>query len=261
MNTMIGGIFILGLIVGSFLNVVILRYNTGVSLGGRSGCPICGHTLQWYELIPVVSFCIQKGRCRSCSTPISWQYMVVELVTGILFVGVHLKFFSGIIDGSYVLHALYYWVIMSLLVVITIYDIQHKIIPDPFVYALIVLGFGSLVLGSMSSIGLLNVLAAPLAALPFLLLWGISKGAWMGFGDVKLAFAIGWLLQPLEVVSALILAFWIGALWGVGIIAVQNIWGRGAQSLSMKSEIPFAPFMIVGLLLVFFFQISVFMFV
>lgn len=73
-----------GLIVGSFLNVVILRMNTGKTLGGRSMCLSCNKKLEWYELIPLVSFIIQRGRCTKCHSKISWQYPIVEAITAVL---------------------------------------------------------------------------------------------------------------------------------------------------------------------------------
>src|SRR3989338_3931288 len=87
MNTLFAlSVFILGAIVGSFLNVVILRYNTGVSFfSGRSFCPSCGKKLSWYELVPVVSFFALRRKCAGCDSKISWQYPLVEIATGLLF--------------------------------------------------------------------------------------------------------------------------------------------------------------------------------
>ena len=80
-------VFILGTIIGSFLNVLILRYGKK-DITGRSACPFCGKTLQWYELIPILSFIIQRGKCRLCESKISWQYPLVEFATGSIFVSV-----------------------------------------------------------------------------------------------------------------------------------------------------------------------------
>ncbi|KKP84730.1 MAG: Type 4 prepilin-like protein leader peptide-processing enzyme [Parcubacteria group bacterium GW2011_GWD2_35_7] len=84
--------FILGLIIGSFLNVVIFRFNTERSFGGRSGCMTCQNKLCWYELIPLISFFALKGRCRNCKAKISIQYPIVELMSGLIFAGLFLKF-------------------------------------------------------------------------------------------------------------------------------------------------------------------------
>ncbi|MFA5770995.1 MAG: prepilin peptidase, partial [Patescibacteria group bacterium] len=84
--------FIFGLIIGSFLNVIIFRFNTHRSFGGRSGCMTCQKQLRWYELIPLFSYLGLKGRCSGCKTKISKQYFWVELLTGIIFAGLFLKF-------------------------------------------------------------------------------------------------------------------------------------------------------------------------
>ncbi|MBU2263542.1 prepilin peptidase, partial [Patescibacteria group bacterium] len=127
-------VFILGTIVGSFLNVVILRYNTGQSvIKGGSKCFSCGKNLKWHELIPVVSFIIQKGRCRNCKSRISIQYPIVELLTGLIFLlTFHVTGYSLLITN-------YYFIIFSLLIVIAVYDLRHQIIPNGFVYAFIIL--------------------------------------------------------------------------------------------------------------------------
>ena len=253
----LAGIF--GLIVGSFLNVVVLRMRTGRGIGGRSSCGSCGKTLSWHELIPVMSFIIQKGRCRSCGVRISWQYPLVELVTGLLFALSVWKAFSvGVLIP---LHAVHLMLIMSALVVLVVYDIRHTIIPDPYVYLFAVL---ALVYGYMPYAFVVGsplwypVVSGVLVAAPFGLLWLVSGGRWMGFGDAKLSLGIGAMLGMLGGLSAIIWAFWIGALISLFIMVLSKTrLRRGSGGLTMKSEVPFAPFLIVGLLIVLFCLIDI----
>lgn len=264
--------FVFGAIIGSFLNVVILRYNTGFALSGRSGCLSCGKQLEWYELIPVVSFIFLRGKCRSCESSISWQYPLVEAGTGALFAFTFLSFFNALTVSNISIVAFYLFVI-SLLVVITVYDIRHTIIPDGLVYAFIAVSFVKLFFTySLYELThfphILDLFAGPLLFLPFFLLWFVSRGRWMGFGDAKLALGIGFLLGIEGGISAIILAFWIGAV----VSLVYILLGRIAESapvkkyalflhlkhLTIKSEIPFAPYLILGTLLVLFFNIDVF---
>src|SRR3989344_1715921 len=206
--------FVFGLIIGSFLNVVIYRMNTARSLSGRSACMSCQNKLCWYELIPLFSFFGLQGRCRNCKAKISIQYPLVEFVTGLIFLSLFLKFrniffFSlPIFSITY----LYYALMFSLLIVITIYDLRHKIIPDVLSFTFDVLAF----------IGL------------FFFTNSIFYGLSMGF-------------------SALVLAFWIGAVVGLGLVIFSKKYG-------FKSEIPFAPYLILGTLLVFIFNFNLFNF-
>lgn len=268
----IGGIFyfLLGISVGSFLNVVILRYGEK-SIGGRSHCPSCGKLLSWRELIPIFSFIFQKGRCASCGASISWQYPLVELGTGLLFLSLFVKFVPEV-STTHVLQSTFYALIFSLLVVIFVYDFYHKIIPDLFVYTFSALAFlsilnfefgawnlfGILDLGFRISASLLQLFAGLLIASPFALLWLLSRGRWMGLGDAKLALGIGWLLGLSKGVTAVMLSFWIGAVVSIAILLLQRIQlSDERKPLTMKSEIPFAPFLIAGLLIVFFFDIDI----
>lgn len=250
--------FLFGLIVGSFLNVVILRHQTGRSLSGRSGCFSCGKKLNWYELIPILSFLSQRGRCRACRSKISWQYPLVELLTGLLFTLVYWHF-----AGNWP-EIIFSWVITSLLIVIAVYDLKHQIIPDRFVFALILLAFFQPIILLESPI-LLNlgwgVLGGLAVSLPLFLLWLVSRGRWLGFGDVKLALGVGLLLGWRFGLSALMLSFWLGAIIGLFLIAwgKTQLWRKG-KSYTMKSEVPFAPFLILGFWLVFFFSINVLIF-
>src|SRR3989344_8920564 len=121
METLI--LFLFGAVVGSFLNVVGLRWNSGLSLGGRSSCATCSITLRWWELLPIVSFLALRGRCARCHSKISRQYPIVELWTGLIFATVPVILLP----------------VFCIYIVITIYDLRHKIIPDSLVYASIVL--------------------------------------------------------------------------------------------------------------------------
>jgi prepilin signal peptidase PulO-like enzyme (type II secretory pathway) len=265
-------VFILGTIIGSFLNVVALRYNTGFSLGGRSRCFSCGKTLNWYELIPVFSYLFLRGKCSACKSKISIQYPLVEATTGLLFVGIffHVSHLLFIDTTQFVVMFAFYAIIFSILVVITIYDIFHTIIPDGLVYTFIALAgllrIFLLITSDFSKTELLNTAAGIIFFTFFFLLWFISRGTWMGFGDAKLVFGIGLLLGLVSGLSALFLAFWIGSAIGLVLLWLATL-GKGTTSLfhtqkqiTMKTEIPFAPYLILGTALVFFFGINVFHF-
>lgn len=248
--------FILGAVVGSFLNVVSLRFNTGAPIAlGRSECFSCGQKLKWYELVPILSFLILRGKCGTCKTAISWQYLLVELLTAILFsvvVWVYYPFY-----GLSELLVIGYWLLVfSLLIVIAVYDFRHKIIPNLFSYSFIALSLIALFLPARGEAFAYNLLAGPLLFSFFFLLWFISKGSWMGFGDVKLSLGIGWFLGLVEGVNAVVFSFWIGAIAGLIWIGINRL--RGKTGAGLKSQIPFGPFLILGLLIEFFLHIDLF---
>ena len=260
-------LFLFGTVIGSFLNVVVYRLGTGERMGNaRSRCFSCGATLGFFELIPIASFLFQKGKCRHCGSRISWQYPIVEFITGLVFLLTWLRFLqheSGIMnyevwDGIALLFLL---VIFSLLIALSVYDFRHKIIPNQLVYPFVLLAlFGILIIENWNLIG--NWKLPPLASLAFggeiensaptgviishLFagfaafvffggLWFVSRGRWMGFGDAKLALGMGFLLGPLLTTLAGMLAFWIGA-----IVSVPIVFLRGG---GMKTQIPFGPFL------------------
>lgn len=254
MDIILGGyVFLFGLIVGSFLNVVIYRFNTGASLQGRSMCFSCGKTLRWYELVPVFSFLIQKGRCRKCHAKISWQYPLVELLTGVLYTAV---FFFAAYDWVYFSYLLLQ---ITLLVIIGVYDIKHKIIPDVFSYAFAIFALGYVLyeyfIGGFSGNIIYALAAGPVYFLPFAAMWYFSKGTWMGFGDAKLALGIGWFLGLAPAYISMMLSFWIGAIVGLVLIGYGKLarLKDDGMKVTMKSEIPFGPFLILGLLITLFF--------
>ncbi len=268
-------IFISGLLVGSFLNVVSYRYKTGLSIyNSRSKCFSCSKNLKWYELVPLLSFLFQQGKCRSCKSNISIQYPIVEFLTGIVFVLIALRQYSlwhiySSFDNGFlysVFFFIYYCVVFSILIVIAIYDIKHKIIPNSFVYTFIVLGMLKLglfffckhnIYSSIPFIDYLDLVAPIILFTPFALLWLVSDGRWIGFGDAKLAFGIGAMLGFVSGASAVVLAFWMGAIYGVIMILLGRFSINPRKKLGMASEVPFAPFLIIALAVVFFTKIDV----
>ena len=262
--------FVLGLIVGSFLNVVIYRLNTAKSLGGRSACMSCQNRLSWYELVPLFSFLALAGRCRNCKTKISIQYPLVELATGLVFVFLFFRL-SVFADQSilvFIAYYTYYAVMFSLLLIIAVYDLRHKIIPDLLSFIFGLLAFLGLFFFTLHSSfsgapgfyfhtpSIIEFSSGILVALPFVFFWLISSGKWMGLGDAKLALGIGWLLGLSYALSGLVVAFWSGAIIGVTLVILSK--NSKIEKMGMKSEIPFAPFLVFGAFLAFIFEFNLF---
>lgn len=252
--------FILGLFVGSFLNVLILRHGTGFStVKGRSKCFSCNKNLEWYELVPVFSYLVLFGKCSQCKTKISTQYILVELLTGVVFATIYYLYSLGQFNFYYLL---LYLAIFANFIIIAVYDLRHKIIPDEWSLSLgmltLIIAIGRFVsIDYVSSIfRYVDLFAGLICFLPFYFLWKFSDGHWMGLGDGKLAIGIGFLLGIAEGISAIALAFWIGAIFSVSLLIIQRVikklsLNKGVDSLTMKSEVPFAPFLILSTLIVF----------
>jgi leader peptidase (prepilin peptidase)/N-methyltransferase len=243
-------IFIFGLVIGSFLNCLIYRMENGQSfLIGRSFCPRCKHVLAFWDLIPVFSFLILKGKCRYCHQKISVQYPFVEITTGILFVlvfwvwnlGFDWSLGFGILDFS---AAIYYLLITCFLVIIFVYDFRHYIIPDKIIYSAIALSgiwylASGIFLNAYTKYEILNTLYAAFGAAVFFgTIVLISRGRWMGLGDVKLAFLMGLFLGWPNILVALLIAVFLGAIIGLGLVI--------AGQKKLRSEIPFGPFLVTG---------------
>lgn len=257
------GLFALGIIIGSFLNVLSLRLKTGRSvIKGRSVCLACSAQIENKDLLPIVSYFLMGGRCRNCETPLSVQYPFIEIISGVLFALVGVFFFKDFLLSNSVFWVFIFLtlVVLSILLFIIIYDVRHKIIPDEVVYVLIAVSFLFLFIDGSFQVAIpsaTRVLTAPILSIPFAALWFFSGGRWMGLGDAKLVWGFGWVLGLLGGVSAVVLGFWIGALWAIAVLLWQKIQSRKrntlpSKGLSMKSEIPFAPFLILGFLLTFF---------
>src|SRR3989338_7133013 len=236
------GAGVFGAILGSFLNALLFRYNTGRSvMRGRSECMQCAHALGALDLVPIISYLALRGRCRYCGCRLSIQYPLVE--------------FSGAALGAlvYLQHpepaafALLLAVSMTLLFIF-VYDLRHKIIPWSASGLLALLA-----LAHVWSLGfdVWNFAAGPLLALPLFLLSLVSRGAWMGWGDGALELGLGWLLGLTAGLTAFMLAFWAGAVVGILLMLVS-------KRVTMKSEVPLAPFLIFGAACAYFLHVDFF---
>jgi len=242
-------IFLFGLTIGSFLNCVIYRLEKKESfLKGRSYCPNCKHILNWQDLIPVFSFLWLQGKCRYCRKSISWQYPMVELVTGLMFLLIFLASRDLAQPDNFLLfNTVYLWILTSLLIVIFVYDLRHYIIPDSIVYpGIIITVLYRLfeILPQLPLSGWSNLWLSILPAFVLLAIILFSGGRWMGMGDFKLAILMGLILSWPNILFALFSAFSLGAIIGIGLIA--------AKKKGLKSEIPFGPFLITGTFLAIF---------
>lgn len=242
-------ILFFGASIGSFLNSIIYRIYTGESfLFKRSYCPNCKHKLALQDLVPLFSFIILKGKCRYCKKPISWQYPLVELATGILFLFIFNQI--TIFNLQNFLLSTFYFLIALFLIIIFVYDFKHYIIPDRVIYpAILVSGtwylVSSIFFNMYTKYYLLSTIYSAVGTASFFfLIFLFSSGKWLGFGDVKLAFLIGLFLGFPKILLALFLAFFIGAIIGIGLI----IFGKKRLS----SEIPFGPFLVTGTFLAMF---------
>ncbi len=252
-------LFLFGLAVGSFLNVVATRYDgerfllSNKLIGGRSHCEQCKKTLRWFELVPLFSFALQGGRCRRCKARLGFQYPIVELLSGIIFVfaplalgvGAAVAGAVGGVVGTLLLATLWIAVFEALLVMALI-DIRLGIIPDEI--NIFLLATGVLLLLVPAPLDAAAVIPKIIAALGagafFALLIAVTRGKGMGMGDLKLAIPLGLLFGWPDIVLVLMTAFVIGAV--VGVIAVA----RGTNS--MKGTLPFGPFLALGAVTAFF---------
>ncbi len=240
-------VFVIGVSIGSFINCLIYRLEKNKSfVKGRSICPKCKHNLSWLDLIPLFSFIALRGKCRYCQKKISYQYPIAEILTGIIFVLIfkHLIFGIQLSFNIWILQLLYLWAIASALLIVFIFDLRTYLIPDKVVYPAIFLVLIYQLINNYSSLS--SILLSGLGAAGFFfIIWAISRGKWMGFGDVQLAFLMGIFLGWPNILVALFSSFFLGSIIGVGLI----IAGRK----KMKSQVPFGPFLVLGTFIALFF--------
>lgn len=259
-------LFLLGLFLGSFLNVLADRLSNGESILGRSHCEYCKHPLGAKDLVPLLSFITLKGKCRYCHKKLPYGYPLSEIFTGSLFVltfgimnhelGIMGLTAEVMIQNSYfIIQMIFALTITSVLIVIFLSDMRYGIIPDKIlavgiiatVVYLLIFNFQFLISNQILNPNsqILNHLISALGAfLFFLVIYLLTKSRGIGFGDVKFGFFMGLLLGFPDVLLSLYLAF----LTGGAIAIILILWKKKV----MKSKIAFGPFLVVGTYISFF---------
>ncbi|GFO55168.1 type 4 prepilin-like proteins leader peptide-processing enzyme [Geomonas sp. Red276] len=234
--------FVLGAVVGSFLNVCIYRLPNHESVVfPPSHCPNCDYQIRWYDNVPIVSYLLLRGRCRGCGEHISLQYPIVELLNGLLTVALFWKFGLGLIFAIF-------FVYTCTMVVLTFIDLEHQILPDIITLPGIVAGFGISFL--FPGFGWLNSLIGILAGGGSLLLIAfgyqlITKKDGMGGGDIKLLAMMGAFFGWQGVLFIIFVASLLGSVIGISVML--------AQKKDSNLAIPFGPFLAgASLIFVFF---------
>ncbi len=248
-------LFVVGLACGSFVNALTWRLHEQTKkkapnkklsvVNGRSMCVNCRHILAWYDLIPVASWLMLKGKCRYCNKPISPQYPIVELVAGVVFAGSYLFWPQDLqIGGQGLLLAT--WLISSIgLLALAVYDLRWMLLPNRIIYPTLAVAVAGRVIyialfDKTPLHGLILWLASIFVASGiFFFLFMVSKGKWIGYGDVRLGLITGTLLaDPKKSLAMLFLASVIGC------ICILPSLIRGNKN--MTSKLPYGPFLIAG---------------
>ena len=223
-------LFLLGLCVGSFLNVVIARVPEGRSIvGPGSACPRCSTPIAWYDNVPLLSFALLRARCRKCGEPISWRYPVVELVTGLLFV-------LALAERGLTIDLIPALLLVSGLVAITGIDLDHQLIPDVISIPGIVVGLAVSTLTGRPG-WLDSLVGVVIGGGIFLLIIVASRGG-MGGGDMKLGAMLGAFLGWKLVLVAILIAILAGGVFAIVVLLLRRK-GR-------KDAVPFGPFLALG---------------
>lgn len=230
---------LLGLSVGSFLNVVTTRLPAGKSLVGRSRCPKCKAVIRWYDNVPIVSFVVLSGRCRQCHKPIHWQYPVLEALTGGLYLLISWRWLNDGITAADIGYLVRDLAACAVLVAVFVIDLRHYLIFDVITLPAAGLALmGNVLLGeSWSSLVAGGILGAGF----FYLQYAVSRGQWIGGGDIRLGLLMGFLLGLPRLLVALFLAYAVGAIVGLGLII--------SQRKSPGSQVPFGTFLSLATLI------------
>ena len=222
--------FLFGLVIGSFLNVVIARLPDGRSVvRPPSACPACGSSIRWYDNVPVLSWLWLRARCRNCQARISWRYPAVELLTAVLFLLAARRFGAALDLGAALL-------LLTALVAITAIDLDHQIIPDVITLPGIVVG--ALLAMALHPAAWLDTLSGILVGGGLFLVIILASGGGMGGGDMKLGAMMGAFLGWKLVLLAILLGVFAGGAVAIGLL-VTGTKGR-------KDPVPFGPFLALG---------------
>ncbi len=234
--------FIFGASLGSFANVMADRLRVKSFWSGRSSCLTCNKKLSWKELFPIISYIYQKGKCKFCKTRLAQTYLWSEVTTGILLaILINILAIYNLNSTALIVMFLLWSLIITISVSIIIYDLRHTIVPFEMASFLIGLGIIFTIYRQLYfGFSWPDLLSGLIVALPFGLMYFLSKGKWVGFGDVMLYAAFGFLLGLPMGVTTFFYSVWLGAFVSLALILIHR------KDYNLKSEIPFTPFIIIA---------------
>ena len=244
--------FLYGASLGSFVQVLVTRLHVANVLNARSKCLSCGTAIKWYDLVPVVSYLVLRGKCRECKSSFGVASLITEMLFGAVFLCVYYTVLLGRgVHVSSVLWLIYYTLFVVILGVITLYDLKHKMIPNIFFVMFLLLSFFTMIGRYVVEHNPYIFLAPFVVALPFTVAYLVTKGKALGFGDILMYLAVGGFLGMEQGVAVLILSVWIGGIVGV-FLHLKN-----RKMYSMKTALPFVPFITLAFLIVLFTEIDI----
>lgn len=244
--------FFYGASLGSFVQVLVTRLHVANVLNARSKCLSCGTTIKWFDLIPVLSYLVLRGKCRVCKSSFGIASLIIEMLFGAVFVCVYYAVLAGRgVSVESFSWLLYYTLFVVVLGAITLYDLKHKMIPSAFFIIFLVLSFITMITRFFVEQDPYIFLSPLVVALPFGVAYLITKGKALGFGDILMYIAVGGFLGILQGLAVLILSVWIGGIVGI-ILHLKN-----RKTYSMKTALPFVPFITLAFLIVLFTGIDV----
>jgi leader peptidase (prepilin peptidase)/N-methyltransferase len=244
-------VVLFGLVIGSFLNVVIHRLPLDQSVvHPRSRCPKCGTAIRWHHNVPLLGYLFLRGKCAGCSSPISWRYPLVEALTAVLF----LLSFRGVPgDVTGILAQFRIWFFIAIAIAVTFIDFDHRIIPHE-------LSFGGWAVGAVTSFwdfreGAVPLLLASVAGYAFFFIFArvyerITGRTGLGGGDINFMGTIGVFLGFGGIWSALMISSVVGSFAGIAVAKIQK------SEAILKTAIPYGPFLVLGALVELFFEVS-----
>jgi prepilin signal peptidase PulO-like enzyme (type II secretory pathway) len=240
--------FIFGATLGSFALVVADRYRVKNFWGGRSQCMSCAKELTWKENIPIISYLVQRGKCKGCKSKYSSTYLWVELFAGLSVSALVLTLQNLTANTNYQLGLLMFFsVLIVLSVIVIIYDLRHTVVPLEVVTIMLGMGIVATIFRQyINGFNIFDFMSGVIVALPFAFLHLVSRGRWVGAGDILVYAAFGFIFGLPIATSGFFYSVWIGAFVSLAFLFLHK------KDYNLKSEIPFAPFIILGMFLAFF---------
>ncbi|MCF7843724.1 prepilin peptidase [Candidatus Gracilibacteria bacterium] len=245
--------FIFGASIGSFIQVIATRLHVAPIMKSRSKCLSCGEALRIPDLVPVFSYLFLKGKCRYCKSTYGISALVIEIVYGLIFVALY----HFILSGQATLFLSFIWLVyysflFGTLGIIALYDKAHTYIPISFLFFYGFLTILMLISRYMEDSTWMILLGPVVVALPFLLVWLITRGRGLGFGDVLLFLGVGAFFGVSQGIAVLLISIWLGAIYGIYVKYFGH--GKGRSGIA----IPFVPFIVIAFILVLFTDIDIF---